>query len=153
IKRAAVRISAEAPEHSVVSAANGALIVTGKAAAPWIVVGFAPQASNLVLQPGFPILVGNALAWLSDVDPPVMGGIGTVHVPVSGASVVDGNGARVVSQSTPDGTVFDATRPDVYTVHAGTRQLKVVANVLDPRMADINHSRLADRPWSNVHGL
>src|SRR5262249_16950701 len=92
IKRAAVRVSADAPEHNVVSAKDGALIVTGKAAAPWIVVGFTPQASNLVLQPGFPILVGNALAWLSDVDPPVARGIGTVHVPLSGASVVDGNG-------------------------------------------------------------
>jgi len=40
----------------------------------------------------------------------------------------------------------DAARPDVYTVHSGARQVKVVANMLDPRVADINHSRFADRP-------
>ena len=45
---------------------TGALIVTGKAAAPWIAVGFASQDSNLALQTGFPVFVGNALDWLSD---------------------------------------------------------------------------------------
>jgi hypothetical protein len=152
IKHAALRTAVSDLERTVVSAANGALIVTGKAQAPWIVVGFAPQASNLALQPGFPIFVGNALAWLSDVDPPAARGIGTVHVPLSDAYVVDGSGVRIASRSTPDGTVFEAARPDVYTVHAGTLALKVVANVLDPRVADINHSRFIDRPPSNGSG-
>jgi hypothetical protein len=152
IKRATLRRSVSDPARTVVSAANGALIVTGKAQAPWIVVGFAPQTSNLVLQPGFPVFVGNALAWLSDVDPPAARGIGTVHVPLSNAYVVNGSGVRIASRPTPDGTVFEAARPDVYTVHAGTRQLKVVANVLDPRVADINHSRFTDRPPSSGSG-
>jgi hypothetical protein len=147
IKRATLHPAAS--ERTVVSTANGALIATGKAAAPWIIVGFAPQSSNLALQPGFPIFVGNALAWLGEVDPAVARSIGTVHVPLANAYVVDGAGTRIASRPTPDGTVFEASRPDVYTVHAGPRQLKVVANLLDPRVADINHSRFVDRPPSN----
>jgi len=142
IRRATLR----SVEHPIVSAADGALIATGRAKAPWIAVGFSPQDSNLILQTGFPVFVGNALNWLGDADPPVVRGIGTVHVPVANAVVNDGSGGRVISRSTPDGTVFDAARPDVYTVHSGARQVKVVANMLDPRVADINHSRFADRP-------
>jgi len=146
IKHATLRSAVS--ERTVVSTANGALIATGQAAAPWIIVGFAPQASNLALQPGFPIFVGNALAWLGDVDPSAARSIGTVHVPLINGYVVDGGGARIASRATPNGTVFEALRPDVYTVHAGARQLKVVANLLDPRVADINHSRFVDRPPS-----
>ena len=135
-------------EHPVVSAVDGALIVTGRAKAPWVAVGFAPQESNLALQTGFPVFVGNALGWLSEAEPPAARAIGTVHVPLSNAIVIDGTGARIASHNTPDGSVFDAARPDVYTVQAGTRQLKVVVNLADPRLADINHSRFADRPAS-----
>ena len=152
IKHATLGASASDLERSVVSAANGALIETGRAAAPWIVVGFAPQASNLALRPGFPVFVGNALAWLSDADPPTARAIGIVHVPLSGGYVVDGSGVRVASRATPDGIAFEAARPDVYTVHAGARQLKVVANILDPRVADINHSHFAERPPSDGSG-
>jgi hypothetical protein len=148
IKRATLRPAVSAGERTVVSTANGALIATGQAAAPWIIVGFAPQSSNLALQPGFPIFVGNALAWLGDGDPSAARSIGTVHVPLINAYVVDGGGARIASRATPEGTAFEALRPDVYTVHAGSRQLKVVANLLDPRVADINHSRFVDRPPS-----
>jgi hypothetical protein len=149
IRRAALWTSTSAAEHAVVSAAGGALVATGKAAAPWIAVAFTPQESNLALQPGFPVFVGNALVWLSEADPPSARGIGTVHVPLFNAYVMDGSGVRIASRSTPDGTAFEAARPDIYTVHAGARQLKVVANMLDPRLADINHSRFIDRPASN----
>jgi hypothetical protein len=146
IRRAALRNI----EHPVVSATNGALIATGKAAAPWIAVGFAPQDSNLALQTGFPVFVGNALSWLSEAEPPAARGIGTVHVSLSNAFVTDGSGARIASRNTPEGTAFDAARPDVYTVRSGARRLQVVANMLDPRLADINHSRFVDRAELDV---
>jgi Ca-activated chloride channel family protein len=146
IRRAALRLV----EHPVVSAANGTLIATGKASAPWIAVGFAPQDSNLALQTGFPVFVGNALSWLSDAQPPAVRSIGTVHVPLADAYVTDGSGARIASRNTPEGTVFEAARPDVYTVRSSERHLQVVANMLDPRLADINHSRFADRAESDV---
>ena len=135
-------------DHPVVSAVDGALIVTGRARAQWVAVGFAPQESNLALQTGFPVFVGNALGWLNEAEPPAARGVGTVHVSLSNAIVIDGTGARIASRNTPDGSVFDAAHPDVYTVHAGARQLKVVANLADPRLADINHSRFADRAAS-----
>ena len=37
--------------------------------------------------------------------------------------------------------MFDAQRPDVYTVLAERTSWRVVANVLDPRDADINATR------------
>jgi hypothetical protein len=146
IRRAAVRTVA----HPIVSTANGALLATGRATAPWVTVGFAPQDSNLTLQTGFPVFVGNALAWLNEAQPPAVRGIGTVHVPLANADVIDGSGVRVVSRNTEQGTVFEAARPDVYTVRSGPTRLRVVANLLDPRVADINHSRFADRAPAQV---
>ena len=61
------------------------------------------------------------------------------------AQVRDGRGAPVPALETTDGVVFEAQRPDVYTVIGEDRRIQVIANVLDPRQAEINRSRLGDR--------
>jgi hypothetical protein len=134
--------------HPVVSAADGVLIARGSAKAAWLMVGFSPQESNLPMQTGFPVFVGNALDWLIDAEPSPIHGIGMVHSSLFDATVTDGSGARVASRNTPEGTVFEAARPDVYTLRAQSQTRKVVANLIDTRVADINHSRFANRPAS-----
>ena len=42
----------------------------------------------------------------------------------------------------PDGIVFEAQRPDVYTAVAGNQRVQVIAGVLDPREAEINRTAL-----------
>jgi hypothetical protein len=141
IRHAALRTA----DHALVSAQGGAIVSTGQARAPWVNVGFTVHESNFALQPGFPVFVGNALGWLVDGEPAAARGIGTVHVPLADAVVTDGSGHRLAARATPGGTVFQAARPDVYTAQAGARHLQIVANLQDPRVADINHSRLGER--------
>ncbi len=139
------RVAVVQPGEAVVETRQGALIAARRAPVPWIVVGFSPQDSNLPLQPGFLVFLGNALDWLTDPAPPLLRPLGRVDVPMAHAQVRDGAGLPVPAVETADGIVFEATRPDVYTVRGDGARIQVIANVLDPRQADINHSRLGDR--------
>jgi len=130
----------------LVSTANGALVAAGASGNRWIVAGFSPQDSNLSVQPGLPVFLGNALHWLVGTDPVMSTGLGSVHVPLPQARVLDGAGKIVRTHALGEATLFDATRPDVYTANAADGKVRIVANVLDPRDADINASR-----FENAH--
>lgn len=147
------RVALRTADQALVSAQSGAIVSTGQARAPWVSVGFTVHESNFALQPGFPVFVGNALSWLVDGEPAAVRGIGTVHLPLADAVVTDGSGHRVTARATPGGTVFEAARPDVYTAQAGARHLQIVASLQDPRVADINHSRLGERAVQPVPKL
>ncbi len=126
---------------ALVSTTNGALIAAGIAGRRWIAAGFSPEDSNLSVQPGFPVFLGNALRWLVDTDPVMSTGLGNVQVPMPQARVLDGAGKVVRTHAFGAATLFDATRPDVYTAIGDDGKVRIVANVLDPRDADINVSR------------
>ena len=119
----------------------------------WILAGFATQDSNLPLQPGFPIFLGTALDWLSEPVPALLRALGSIEVALPHAQVRDGRGAPVAVTETADGVVFEARRPDVYTVSAGPQRIQVIANVLDPREAQINRSVLSgeNAPTGSAH--
>jgi len=151
IQRASLTVRDSPAQQAIVSAAQGTLIGAGTANARWIRVGFALQESNLTLHPAFPVFLGNALSWLTGGEPATVAAIGTVHVPLPDAKVTNGSGAVVASRDEPGGTVFDAARPDVYTVRAAERRVEVVANLLDPRLADINDSQFRERPTAIPH--
>ncbi len=140
--------------------ASGAVVTAGNSKAPWIQVGFALQDSNFPLQPDFPVFLGNALNWVNAPMPVLTRGLGSVEVALPGAQVRDGSGNSVAASATAQGVVFEASRPDVYTVSAPTGEIRVVANLTDPRYAQINRSRLSGgsamallgnasaRPWN-----
>ncbi len=138
---------ADAPDNvdEVVRTSKGALIATGSENARWIIAGFVPNDSNLPLQPGFPIFLGNALNWLTETELVVSSSLGTIRVPMTDARVIDGKGEPVASRAIPGATIFDAAQPDVYTARANGRRVRIVANVLDPRNSDINVSRFGDQ--------
>jgi hypothetical protein len=135
---------------AMVRTSEGALIATGSENARWIVAGFAPQGSNLPLQPGFPIFLGNAVNWLTETEPVVSSPLGTIRIPLTNAHVIDGKGDPVSSREIPGATVFDAAAPDVYTLSADGRRVRIVANVLDPRHSDINLSRFKDESTTQL---
>jgi hypothetical protein len=126
---------------ALVSTEKGTLIAAGTGRGRWIVAGFSPEDSNLSLQPGLPIFLGNALRWLTEADAVMSTGLGSVHVPLAKARIVDGAGMILQTSAFGGATLFDATQPDVYTAVAGKESVRIVANVLDPRDADINVSR------------
>jgi len=136
--------------EGIVRTADGALIAAGGEKNRWIVAGFSPEDSNFPLQPGFPVFLGNALNWLNESDPVVSTTLGAFRVPMTGAKVIDGKGDIVNTRAIPGATMFDAAQPDVYTAIADGRRLRVVANALDPRNADINTSRFSDQRAGNT---
>ncbi len=123
---------------------SAAVVTAGFSKARWIQVGFALHDSNFPLQPDFPVFLGNALNWVSAPIPVLLRGLGSVEVALPGAQVRDGSGKSVAASVTAQGVVFEASRPDVYTVSAPSGETRVVANVSDPRYAQINHSRLSE---------
>lgn len=123
--------------------ASGALVTAGYSKARWIQVGFALQDSNFPLQPDFPVFLGNALNWVNAPIPVLARGLGSIEVALPGAQVRDGSGNSVAVSVTAQGVVFEAPRPDVYTVSAPSGDMRVVANLADPRYAQINRSRLS----------
>jgi len=123
--------------------ASGAVVTAGHSQARWIQVGFALQDSNFPLQPDFPVFLGNALSWVSAPIPVLTRGLGSVEVALSGAQVRDGSGISVAASVTAQGVVFEASRADVYTVSAPNGEILVVANLADPRYAQINRTRLS----------
>ncbi len=143
VKRA--RLAGVPAAQAVVTAAQGALIAARRDPVPWILVGFAPEDSNLPLQPGFPTFLGAALDWLTAPPHAPVRALGSIEVPVPHAQVRDGRGAAVPAVETTDGVVFEAQRPDVYTVTGEGQRLQVIAGVLDPREAEINRSAFGDQ--------
>jgi len=123
--------------------ASGAVLTAGFSQARWIQVGFALQDSNFPLQPDFPVFLGNALSWVNAPMPVLTRGLGSIEVALPGAQVHDGGGNSVAASATAQGVVFEASRPDVYTANAPSGEVWVVANVGDPRYAQINRSRFS----------
>ncbi|MGD8478395.1 MAG: BatA domain-containing protein [Burkholderiales bacterium] len=139
----AVSVMVDLPEQvrALVSTRDGALICASTGARRWIVAGFSPEDSNLSTQPGLPVFLGNALRWLTEAERVMVSGLGAVRVPLPAAHVVNGSGYALASQTFGGETIFDAARPDIYTVIADDAKVRVVAGVLDPREADINRTR------------
>ncbi len=141
VGKASVMVDLPGNAEALVSSVDGALIAAGTEGRRWIVAGFSPEDSNLSLQPGLPVFLGNAVRWLGSNDPVVVSSLGAVRVPLVQARIVDGSGQRLTSHTFAGETIFDANKPDVYTALADGVKLHVVANVLDPRDADVNITR------------
>ena len=122
--------------------AAGALVLAGRARARWVAVGFALQDSNFPLQPGFPVFLGTALGWLTQGARVTSENLGRIEVPILNAQVRDSGDQRLAAVATARGTLFEAPRPGVYTASNGQQRLIVVANAIDPRLPQINYSRI-----------
>lgn len=141
VKRASVWRRLPPGAKAVARNAAGALVVAGQSGAPWVAVGFQPGESNLPLQPGFPVFLGNAISTLSRTDPVILGGLGANRVPLDRGDVRNGRGEIVASRHLPGQTLFEAERPDIYTVRAANGRVRVVAGAVDTANVEINRTR------------
>ena len=107
---------------------------------------FALDDSNLSLQPGFPVLLANALDWLTGDPRPLQVGVGPVELPVRAAKVLDLQGRAIPVRELPDGTLFEARQPGFFTAVAAEGRVPVAVSVADPALTRINASRLAELP-------
>lgn len=122
---------------------EGAAIVVADDAAPRrVAVGFAIQDSNFAAQASFPVFVSNAMAWLASESLPVTRSVGPVNLPMAEAKVRGLEAGPVDTRFVPGATLFTAKAPDFFTAEAGGRRVRVLVNVLDPAVTDVNASRL-----------
>jgi len=124
------------------SAAGTPLVYVNKSAArPRVVlVTFGPADSNLTAAPAFPVLVGNALAWLSR---PAEGGVrraGLSSFDEAVARVTDPNGATIPLARLPGEAIGILRAPGLYTVEGAASRATFAVNVSDPDVSNLARS-------------
>ncbi|MCC7112764.1 MAG: hypothetical protein IT520_00105, partial [Burkholderiales bacterium] len=144
VRRASVWERVPGGVQAVVRAGASAVVVAGRATAPWIAVAFGASDSDLPLRPAFTVFLGQALAHLAGSDDASTEPLGTVRVALAEAEVIDGAGRRVEHRSVPGATLFEAVRPDIYTARTADARVRIAAAVLDPSRAEINRSAFAE---------
>ena len=134
--------------------------VNASAARPRLVlVTFGAGESNLTAAPAFPVLVGNALAWLSR---PVDGGVrraGLSSFDEAVVRVADPGGSAIPLARLPGEAVGVLRAPGLYTAEGGGSRATFAVNVSDPDVSNLTKSSAAaagaampgyaggQRPW------
>jgi len=98
--------------------------------------------SNFPLQPGFPIFLANAVAWLAGTDV-VVAPLGTITVPATVAAVKDMRGEDVETRTVAGHTAFTPTAPGLFTVRTPEGERVFSANLLNPDVSSVNASMFA----------
>ena len=130
---------------------DGAVLAVAGAASPRkVALAFAIQASSFASQASFPVFVSNALAWLTSEETPVAKSVGPVNLPMARASVRGLEAGPMDTRFVPGATLFTASAPDFFTAESQGRRVRVLVNVLDPAVTDINASRLAAQAPATV---
>jgi hypothetical protein len=115
-----------------------------------VIVGFALEDSNFPLEAGFPVFLANALHWLTADPVARMRSLGPVMVPLSGARVVGMDGKEVPTFATPQGTAFTPAEPGLFTAVARESVERIAVNVFEPRVTQVNGSRLPPMKEASV---
>lgn len=145
VERAVATRPSGARERDVVlvsARGNMPLVVAHDGTARWVSFAFGLEDSNFALHAEFPLFLGNALDWLAGERGAFAAGLGVVEVPVPKARVVAPDGAELPTQAIPGGTLFEVTEPGMFTAVSASQRLRVVANLLDRRVTDVNRSPL-----------
>jgi hypothetical protein len=105
------------------------------------VLEFALEDSNLPFQAGFPVLLSNAVSWLSGTEV-LASRLSTVAVPIRSGRVTDLEGKGVSSRASGARTSFSPDAPGLYSVTGSEGAVVVSANLLSPRITAVNDSVL-----------
>jgi hypothetical protein len=128
-------------------AADGAALVVADDAVPRrVALGFALSDSGFAATASFPVLVANAVEWLSAEPPAVVREPGTITVPMENARILSPDGATLPVRHVPGATLVEAREAALFTAEGARRRLRVIAQSLDPARTDVNASSLAAPP-------
>ena len=105
------------------------------------ILTFALEDSNLPFQSSFPILLSNAVTWLSGKEV-LASSLATVAVPITSGVVTDIEGRDVPSRAAGARTSFSPDAPGLYSVTGSEGAYVVRANLLSPRITAVNDSVL-----------
>lgn len=123
--------------------ADGRTLVAASGKAPrWVATGFAIGDTNFASQASFPVFLANALQWITAEVPPQQAGIGTQRVPFERARATAMNAGVLTTREVPGATVFSLDEPDFVTVETAGARMRMLVNVLDPAITDINATTL-----------
>jgi hypothetical protein len=111
-----------------------------------VVIGFALDESDLPMQVAFPMLVANAVSWLSADDLVSGQPLGPTRVPWEQVTVTTHDGRDVPTRGILHGRVFDASAPGIYVARAGALTRRIAANLASASLSSVNDSSLPPRP-------
>jgi hypothetical protein len=143
------------------SAAGTPLVYVNKSAARprLVLVAFGAAESNLTAAPAFPVLVGNALAWLSR---PVDDGVrraGLSSFDEAVARVSDPGGTAIPLARLPGEAIGVLRAPGLYTADGAGSRATFAVNVSDPDVSNLTRTSIdtagaalpgnagGQRPW------
>jgi hypothetical protein len=112
-----------------------------------ILVTFGPHESNLTAAPAFPVLVGNALEWLTTgAGPKGSRRPGQVAFDSTVSTVTDPSDDRV-ALTRLNGTVTAILRtPGMYAAHDGTSRTMFAVNAGEPQLSNLMQTKLGALP-------
>jgi hypothetical protein len=124
-----------------------------------VIVAFGPSESNLGSAPGFPVLIGNALEWLSRPALEEVRRPGAVVLDESVTRVTDPDGQRVGLERVEHSVVAVLRKPGIYVAEGAGARSTIAVNVGDPQLSNTQATTLslegsrpvtaggATRPW------
>jgi hypothetical protein len=107
-----------------------------------VLITFGPGESNLTSAPAFPVLIGNALDWLSKPTPPESRHPGLATLKGGVSSVTGPRGVTVPLARTPDAVVGVLRSPGVYVAQGGGARATIAVNVGDPQLSNLLRTTL-----------
>lgn len=132
------------PWIALARASDGAALVAASASAPRrLAVGFALEDSAFAATASFPVLLANAVQWLSDEPPAVVREPGTITVPMENARIFTPGGETPPVRHVPGATLVEAREATLFTAESSQGRMRVIAQSLDAARSDVNASRLA----------
>jgi hypothetical protein len=139
IDRGNLTVLAEAADHSPL------ILATSESQRPrWVVAAFNLANSDLPLHSGFPLLIDNAIAWLSREALALRRQPGLVTVPIAQAQIRQLNGASIESHTRGDSTVFEATEPGLYFAQQEDVRQYVAVNLASAQYSNVNRTGSRD---------
>lgn len=147
LDRAAALRTADRPVEVLARSADGQALITASARVPrWVATGFSLDDTNFSAQASFPVFLANAMQWLTEDNPVRAAGVGLVRAPIAAARASSVSAGSLAARPVPGATLVSVPTPDFVTLEAPGERLRMLVNVLDPAVTDINASDLPSGP-------
>jgi hypothetical protein len=127
----------------IASSARGTPLISVNASAAgtrFVVVAFGPKDSNLTSAPAFPVLAGNALAWLAGTPEAAARRPGLASFSDAVTRVTAPGGAAVPLTRMPGELIGVLRAPGLYVVEEGRSHSTFAVNVTDPEVSNLMKS-------------
>jgi len=125
------------------SAGGTPLVYVEEAPGRLVVVTFSRTESNLAFAPALPVLIGNALDWLSRPEASTARQPGLMPLAESDVSLKAENGATMSVLHVGATTLGVPIAPGLYTVESRGARNTIAVNIGNPQVSNLSRSALA----------